>query len=305
MVAESRHAAESPVGDTAPVKGLTQWFAVSARDLPWRVPPREAWGVLVSEVMLQQTPVSRVEPVWLRWMARWPKPSDLAAEPAGESVRMWGRLGYPRRALRLHGAAATITSLHGGRVPADRATLLTLPGVGGYTAAAVMAFAHRRRIPVLDTNVRRVLARVLDGRGQPATASPTAAEHTRLAQLLPTDDEAAAVYSEALMELGAVVCTSRAPSCPACPLAQRCAWLAAGSPDNGPRPGRQVAFAGSDRQVRGRILHLVRSTPRPVAQAEIDLTWAEPRQLRRAQASLLHDGLLQECPDGRFSLPSG
>ena len=139
------------------------WYARNARDLPWRAPGATPWAVLVSEIMLQQTPVARVLPEYLSWLARWPTPAALAAEPAGEAIRQWGRLGYPRRALRLHETATILTTRHGGMVPADRDALLALPGIGSYTAAAVASFAFGQRHAVLDTNVRRVLARLVAG----------------------------------------------------------------------------------------------------------------------------------------------
>ena len=284
---------------------VSDWFAASGRDLPWRGDDRDPWGVLVSEVMLQQTPVARVIPVWTDWLQRWPSPSALAADPAGDAVRMWGRLGYPRRALRLHAAATAIRDSHNGSVPDDYDSLRSLPGAGDYTAAAVMAFAYRRRIPVLDTNVRRVLARVCDGSAHPAGASAARAERTVLEQLLPADGEAAAQVSEGLMELGATVCLARRPDCDTCPLADRCSWLASGRPANRPPPSRQAPFAGSDRQVRGRIMQLVRSADGHVVQADIDLSWPDADQRRRAQRSLLSDGLLTEGPPGRFRLPGG
>jgi A/G-specific adenine glycosylase len=261
--------------------------------------------VLVSEVMLQQTPVNRVIPAWEKWLARWPTPTDLAGEPAGEAVIMWDRLGYPRRALRLHAAATAIRDRHQGVLPDDYESLLALPGVGDYTAAAIMAFAFRQRRAVLDTNVRRVLARAWYGQAYPKSSSANRAERDELAATLPATGEAAAVFSEAIMELGALVCTARSPACEQCPLMSSCSWFAAGRPANATPPNRQAKFAGSDREVRGRILQLVRSTPTGVLQAEIDLTWPNAAQLRRAQDSLLADGLLIGGADGRYSLPGG
>ena len=136
---------------------ILRWYADHARDLPWRRPEASAWSVLVSELMLQQTPVARVLPVHEAWLERWPTPASLAAEPSGEAVRAWGRLGYPRRALRLHAAAVAIVGRYDGAVPDSYDELITLPGVGDYTAAAVASFAFGRRHVVLDTNVRRVL----------------------------------------------------------------------------------------------------------------------------------------------------
>ena len=150
------------------------WFARHARDLPWRAPGTTPWSVLVSEIMLQQTPVARVVPAHQKWLARWPTPAALASEPAGEAIRQWGRLGYPRRALRLHETATIVTERHGGSVPADIDALRALPGIGSYTAAAVASFAFGQRHAVLDTNVRRVLARLFTGQPRP-TAAPSAA----------------------------------------------------------------------------------------------------------------------------------
>src|SRR6476620_4629172 len=151
------------------------WYAEHARELPWREPSASPWAVMVSEFMLQQTPVARVLPVYEQWLTRWPSPAALAADAPGEAVRAWGRLGYPRRALRLHAAAGAMTEQHGGAVPSTEAELLTLPGVGTYTAAAVATFAFGERTTVVDTNVRRVLARVVEGR-QHAAPSLTRSE---------------------------------------------------------------------------------------------------------------------------------
>ena len=142
---------------------VLEWYDVHQRDLPWRRPEAGPWAVMVSEYMLQQTPVARVLPAYDAWLRRWPTPVALAAEAPGEAVRMWGKLGYPRRALRLHAAATDIVARHGGAVPTDHAELLALPGVGDYTAAAIAVFGHGQRHVVLDTNVRRVLARAVAG----------------------------------------------------------------------------------------------------------------------------------------------
>ena len=283
---------------------LLDWFAQHQRPLPWRAGPRDPWAVLVSEVMLQQTPVKRVIPAWQKWLARWPTPTDLADDAPGEAIIMWDRLGYPRRALRLHAAATQIRDRFDGVVPNNFDSLLSLPGVGDYTAAAIMAFAYRSRIAVLDTNVRRVLARVWDGHAYPTSSATTRTERTELTAVLPSDDESAAVLSEAIMEFGALVCTARNPACNECPLRETCAWFSAGCPDNATAPNRQARFVGSDREVRGRVLQLVRSTPSGVSQHEIDMTWQNFEQVRRAQESLVEDGLIVAIPDGRFSLPA-
>ena len=283
----------------APILG---WYASSARSLPWREPDVGAWAVLVSEVMLQQTPVSRVLPAYERWLRRWPTPSALAAEPAGAAIAEWGRLGYPRRALRLHATATVVDRDHDGEVPASYEALRALPGVGDYTAAAVLAFAYRTRAVVLDTNVRRVLARVLAGRPD-GPAAVTRAERAAADAVLPDDGETAARWSVAVMELGALVCTARTPDCTACPVQSRCAWRRAGRPPSTAPPRARPGYAGSDRQCRGRILALLRDSDRPVARQELAAVWAEPAQRERALLSLVDDGLLVEDSRGRLSLP--
>src|SRR5687768_757024 len=217
---------------------ILEWYADSQRDLPWRRPGTSAWSVMVSEFMLQQTPVARVLPVHEAWLDRWPTPTDLAGEEPGEAVRAWGRLGYPRRALLLHAAATTIRDQHGGEVPATYDELLALPGVGDYTAAAIAAFAHGQRQVVLDTNVRRVLARTMSGVEFPS-ASVTRAERELAASALPEDDTTAATWSVAVMELGALVCTAGNPGCVRCPVADLCAWQLAGRPAHD-GPARKV-----------------------------------------------------------------
>ncbi len=183
--------------------------------------------MLVSELMLQQTPVARVLPVHAAWLETWPTPASLAAAPVGEAVRAWGRLGYPRRALRLHGAATAIVGRHGGEVPGSYDELIALPGVGDYTAAAVASFAFGRRHVVLDTNVRRVLARAVGGEEHPSP-SVTRAERDRATALLPDDPATAATWAVAVMELGALVCTAARPRCDDCAVARACAWVRRG-----------------------------------------------------------------------------
>jgi A/G-specific adenine glycosylase len=286
------------------------WYARHARDLPWRAPGATPWSVLVSEIMLQQTPVARVWPEYLRWIARWPTPAALAAEPAGEAIRQWGRLGYPRRALRLHETATILTARHGGKVPADRDTLLALPGIGSYTAAAVASFAFGQRHAVLDTNVRRVLARLVAGQPR-AAATPSVAERRLAESLLPAEPAVAARWSVAVMELGALVCTAASPRCDTCPVAGDCAWLAAGRPEE-PKNSRDPAGAagrrtqrydGTDRQCRGRLLAVLRDSGVPVSRADFDAVWPGQAQLARALDGLIADGLADPLPDGRFALP--
>lgn len=279
---------------------VTEWYAGAARDLPWRRPGTGAWGVLVSEVMLQQTPVVRVLPAWAAWMARWPTPAALAAEPPGAAIRAWGRLGYPRRALRLHAAARVIVDRHGGQVPSAPEELRALPGVGDYTAAAVAAFAFGARAAVLDTNVRRVYARCFDGAAD-APPAPTAAERRTALDRVPADRPDA--YAVAVMELGALVCTARSPRCGDCPVRGECRWSAASRPP-ATSPRRRQAYAGTDRQVRGRLLAVLRDAPGPVTAAQLDLDGPDPRQLDRALDGLVADGLVEPLDDGRFRLPA-
>jgi A/G-specific adenine glycosylase len=280
---------------------VLDWYDQHARDLPWRRPDASAWSVLVSELMLQQTPVARVLPVHQAWLERWPRPADLAAAPAGDAVRAWGRLGYPRRALRLHAAARAITERHHGEVPAGIDELRALPGVGEYTAAAVAVFAHGRRHPVLDTNVRRVHARLLDGRELPGP-SLTRAETRRAADLLPGDAATAATWSVAVMELGALVCTAVSPRCEACPAVASCAWVSAGRPAYDGPPRRGQAWAGTDRQCRGRLLGLARERDGAVPHDALARAWPEAAQRERCLASLEEDGLLLRTTDG-WTLP--
>jgi A/G-specific adenine glycosylase len=280
------------------------WFAEHARDLPWRRPDVGAWAVMVSEFMLQQTPVNRVLPAYEAWLRRWPTPADLAADEPGEAVRQWGRLGYPRRALRLHAAAAAIVDRHGGVVPDDAVALRALPGVGDYTAAAVAAFAYGRGGVVLDTNVRRVLARAAGGVEFPAP-SLTAAERRLATAVLPADERTAARWAAASMELGALVCTARAPRCTDCPIAADCAWLRAGRPPHAGPPRRGQTYAGTDRQVRGRLLAVLRDAHGPVGRSVLDEVWDDAVQRDRALAGLLDDGLVQRLDTDLFRLPAG
>ncbi len=286
--------------DLAP---LLDWYAANARDLPWRHPDASPWAVLVSEVMLQQTPVVRVLPAWQAWLSRWPTPADLAAEPPAEAIRMWHRLGYPRRARRLHECARALVERHDGQVPSSVPALLALPGIGAYTARAVAAFAYRQRQPVVDTNVRRVVARAVDGEPD-GGASTSAADLAAMERLLPESHEAAARLSVAIMELGALVCTARAPRCDSCPLAGRCTWRSSGQalPDGPSR--RPQRYAGTDRHVRGLLMAVLRDAVSPVPADRLDIVWHDTDQRSRALASLVHDGLAVRLPDDRYALPS-
>lgn len=276
---------------------LLDWFATHARPLPWRSDPT-VWGVLVSEVMLQQTPVERVRPVWESWMRRWPTPSSLAASSPAEVLRAWGRLGYPRRALRLHEAAVVIRDQYAGAVPDDSESLRALPGVGEYTAAAVLSFGHRRPAVVLDVNIRRFFARYFDGRAS-AAAHVTSAERAFAAALLPEGHEPQ--WAAASMEFGQMICTAKRPKCDICPVARTCAWLAAGRPDAGERTTRPQAYYGTDRYVRGLVLDRLRRGP--AQRAELVDLWSDHLQLGRAIDSLVADGLVDPLADDVLGLP--
>lgn len=280
---------------------LVDWFTRDARDLPWRRPDVSGWQILMSEVMLQQTPVVRVAPIWLEWVQRWPVPSAMAASSRADVIRAWGKLGYPRRAARLHECAAVLAEHHGDETPRDVDTLLTLPGVGAYTARAVACFAYGQRVPVVDTNVRRVVARAVHGLAEPGNPRITQ-DLADVEALLPDDVATAATLSAALMELGAVICTARKPACALCPLPS-CAWVDAGRPAHEGHAKKVQKFAGTDRQVRGKLMDVLRSTTVPVPKQTLDLVWlTDPGQRERALASLLTDGLVEQTAGGEFTL---
>lgn len=283
-------------------RGILAWYATHARALPWREPDCSPWGVFVSEIMAQQTPLARVEPLWREWMTRWPTPAALAAESPGEVVRAWSRLGYPRRALRLREAAILMVERHGGQVPTGAEELLALPGVGPYTASAVAAFAFAERTTVVDTNVRRVLTRILLGRAQAAPAL-TAAESALAAATVPADRATSVTWNVAVMELGALICTARAPACHVCPVADRCAWQLAGRPaDQGP-PRRAQAYEGTDRKVRGDLLQLLRDAPGPLCRNELQEVDPDLSKVDRCLRALLVDGLIEPAGPSAFRLP--
>ena len=254
---------------------------------------------MVSEFMLQQTPVSRVLPVWEQWLARWPTAPDLAAVSPAEAIRAWGRLGYPRRAIRLHAASAAITEHHGGRVPDTYDELVALPGVGDYTAAAIVSFAFGGRAVVMDVNIRRFFARYF--RGEPAApAHVTSAERELANAMVPLADPA--IWAAATMELGQTVCTARDPACDRCPVATSCAWLAAGKPGAEQRTTRPQKYEGTDRYVRGLVMARLREGA--ATTTELRALWpSDPIQLDRALDSLVTDGLVDPVGQERFALP--
>ena len=285
---------------------LLAWFDAWERDLPWRNPDTSAWGVLLSEVMSQQTPVARVAPIWEEWMSAWPTPGAFAKAGTDEVLRAWGKLGYPRRALRLLECARVIVERHDGEVPSDVDELLALPGIGEYTARAVACFHFGQNVPVVDTNVRRVYRRAIDGQFLQGTARKS--ELGEVAAILPEDDTRGPRMSAALMELGALVCTARSPRCDACPIKTVCAWQRAGRPEPSPEEThaakkRVQKFAGTDRQVRGLIMAVLREEEDPVPQSRLDVVWPDAAQRSRALFSLVDDGLAEQNAAGLFHLP--
>lgn len=274
------------------VGALSDWAERVRRDLPWRA-TRDPWAVLVSEAMLQQTQVARVVPAYAAFLDRFPTPTAAAAVPLADVLEAWAGLGYYRRARDLHRAAAVIVREHGGRVPADLALLTALPGVGPYTARAVLAFAHEHDHGVVDTNAARVLARAAAGRRLTASVAQ------RLADALVPPGGAWA-WNQGMLDLGATVCTARAPRCDACPLARAgaCAWWSRGRDAPDPAVGsagtsaRQAPFAGSDRQGRGRLLAALLAGPVEASALAATMGWPDdPARAERVAAALVAEGL--------------
>ena len=277
-------------------KEITSWFKKNKRDLPWR--KTDAWGVLVSEFMLQQTPVNRVLPVYEAWMNRWPTAASLSKATPAEVITAWGRLGYPRRALRLHECAKEITHNFKGKIPESQAELRALPGIGEYTAAAFTAFAFEKRSLVLDINIRRLFARLFDGVETP-TQSATKVEKSRYEELIPKKDPH--LWAAATMELGAVICTSQSPKCGICPVAHVCTWRSLDYPKSDVVKRRQ-SWHGTDRQCRGTIVQALRENA-VLTKSQITQLWDVPSQLEKALLTLLDDGLIESRGKNKFSLP--
>jgi len=272
------------------------WYKKNKRDLPWR--NIDAWGVVVSEIMLQQTPVARVLPIYIEWMKRWPTPEALAAATPAQVITAWGRLGYPRRALRLHECAKVISTQYKGRIPETQSELRELPGIGDYTSAAIIAFAFEGRSLVLDINIRRVFARVINGVEVP-TAAPTKSERQEREKLIPVKN--AHMWAAATMELGALICTAKNPKCGQCPLADQCIWRSLDYPLSD-QPKRTQSWHGTDRQCRGVIVQALRENP-ALSKKEIMQLWHVPSQVEKALLTLLEDGLVVAQKGQQFSLP--
>jgi A/G-specific adenine glycosylase len=282
-------------------RSLLTWSEGTRRDLPWRT-TRDPWAVLVSELMLQQTQVARVVPRYAAFLAAFPTPAACAAAAPGEVLRRWEGLGYNRRARNLHRTAVAVVDHHGGRLPDDLDALLALPGIGPYTARALLAFAFDRDHGVVDTNAARFLARAVAGR----RLAPAEAQQLADAQVPAGRGWA---WNQAVLDLGATTCTKRAPRCGSCPIVDGCAWAVAGHPDPDPADGsagtsgRQSTFAGSDRQGRGRLVQALRTGPVAVVHLPDVLGWGDdPDRARRVADGLVADGLADEV-DGHLTLP--
>jgi len=265
---------------------LHTWYWKNKRPLPWR--NSTPWGVVVSEFMLQQTPVNRVLPVWEVWMKKWPTPKHLAKAKKSDIIKYWGRLGYPRRALRLHETSKIITTKYRGSIPKTLPELRELPGVGEYTAAAIYSFAYGKRALVLDTNIRRVFARAIDGK-EYASLTLNNKERTKREKLMPRE---ASLWAAATMELGATICTARSPQCEICPIAQSCVWRFKGYPKSRAPKRKTQAWHGTDRQCRGTILNYLREKDRGT-RSQFEKLWSDKKQLEKALKSLETDGLIE------------
>lgn len=278
-------------------KPIVNWFKRNKRDLPWRT--TTPWGVMVSEYMLQQTPVNRVLPKWIEWMDRWPTPADLAQASPAQVITAWGRLGYPRRALRLHASAQIIRDDFNNEVPEDVQMLQTLPGIGEYTAAAIGAFAFDQRTLVMDVNIRRVLTRVLDGNEHPKPA-PTSREKARRLALLP--EKNAHVWAAATMELGAIICTSKNPKCELCPVISACNWRKNGYPKSD-LIRKSQDWHGTDRKCRGTIVQALRENE-SLTENAIKKLWPDESQIEKALKTLQEDLLIEAISHKRYRLPA-
>ncbi|MGH9282103.1 MAG: A/G-specific adenine glycosylase [Acidimicrobiales bacterium] len=281
-------------------RALLTWSGGSRRDLPWRR-SRDPWGILVSELMLQQTQVARVAPRWAAFLRRFPTPADCALAPVGDVVRAWAGLGYNRRAVNLHRLATVVVERHGGLLPGDLGALRALPGVGPYTARAVLAFAFERDVGVVDTNAARVLARTAGRRLAAAEAQG------RADALVPAGQ--GWVWNQAVLDLGATVCTRSDPRCGGCPVASFCGWRAGGQSGADPAVGSagvsraQSTFAGSDRQGRGRLVDALRRGPVVAADLAAVMGWPDdPARAQRVAAGLVADGLAR-AGEGELRLP--
>lgn len=276
---------------------LLSWGDDVRRDLPWRR-TRDPWAILVSELMLQQTQATRVVPKYEAFLRRFPTPAVCAAAPPAAVIDAWAGLGYNRRALNLHRAAGAIVAEHGGELPDELDALLALPGVGPYTARAVLVFARERDVGVVDVNVGRLLARWL-GRSLTAKEAQTLAD-----DLVP--DGCGWRWNQALFDLGATVCRARRPACDACPVADWCRWRGSGADPavgSAAASGRQSRFEGSDRQGRGRLVDALRRGAVQAVDLPGAMGWPDDRpRAERIARQLVGEGLVILDGD-RYQLP--
>jgi A/G-specific adenine glycosylase len=283
-------------------RALVDWWALEGRDLPWRR-SRDPWAVLVSELMLQQTQVARVEERWVRFLDRFPTVGACASSPIAEVVDEWAGLGYNRRAVHLHRTASVCVEQFDGELPSTLDELLQLPGVGPYTARAVLVFAHEQDIGLVDTNAGRFVARALAGRPLTPPEAQAAADAA-------VPEAWGWTWGQAVFDLGAAICRKRSPRCDVCPIVDHCAWARAGWPDPDPVHGSagisagQSRFEGSDRQGRGRLVDALRSAPVSDADLAGVMGWpTDPERAVRVAATLERDGLAVHAA-GRWTLPS-
>lgn len=290
------------LGEAIDTWGSAKGGATRRDALPWRS-TRDPWAVLVSETLAQQTQLSRVVPAYHRFLASFPTPAACAAAPLGQILIAWEGMGYNRRARHLHRAAKAVVADHGGAVPGDLDALLALPGVGPYTARAVLAFAFEQDVGVVDTNAGRVLSRAASG-----TPLKPAAAQALVDAMVPTGKGWS--FGQALLDLGATVCTSTRPKCSECPVHRRCRWARSGRAEPDPARGsagvsvRQARFVGSDRQGRGRLVATLRLGPVSADALAVVAGWPADRvRADRVADGLVADGLAVRDATGGLRLP--
>jgi A/G-specific adenine glycosylase len=274
------------------------WFGPRQRDLPWRR-TRDPWAICVAEVMLQQTQVHRVIPKWLAFLDQFPTMGACADAPLGDVLVLWQGLGYPRRARNLHLLAQQVVEHHEGVMPNDLNSLLTLPGIGNYTARALLAFAFEHDAAVVDTNAARVLAR-WEGQTMIAKVVQRMAD-----EALPSG--ASWAWNQAMLDLGATLCRPRAPQCLECPVSSWCRWRGRVDVDD-PAVGSagvskpQARFAGSDRELRGKVLLAIGQRPRSIDELNRLCGNGDRDRVARLVEALRTEGLL-ECVSELLRLP--
>lgn len=292
-------------------RAIADWGAATGADaggssrrahLPWRS-TRDPWAVLVSEVMSQQTQLSRVVPAYQRFLEQFPTPAACAGASLGDVLRAWEGLGYNRRARSLHRAARVMVADHHGQVPSDLVDLLALPGVGPYTARAVSAFAFEVDVGVVDTNTGRILSRAVAG-----TSLTRGSAQSLVDSMVPK--RRAWEFNQALLDLGATVCVPTDPVCGSCPISRRCRWRASGYAIPDPARGSagvstpQSDFAGSDRQGRGRLIDALRRGTVPAVDVAEVMGWPDqPDRTDRVVAGLVAEGMVARQLSGRLRLP--